>query len=428
MRQKKCGYRRVMAGFLALTMMALTLGGCGSRPQSNGEKERLRLPKQVVSLAEAPALSGSPVTLTRKDSEPLAVFTKDLFEEALVAARATNAENPVLSPVSVYLAMMVTAYTNEAPDEGQIAEWETLFGVPQDQWNDWGTRLMKHMNWSKGDSCVSAANSLWLDTGMSLSEDVLQRISQKLYVDVYQGDLQGNDIVEAINRWVDHQSRGMIPQFKDEPYEDAVVMSILNAVYLEAKWRMPFAASGIQEKIFYTAQNEEVTAEFMTDMLCQRAYVQQERWDGVLLPYLNGNLAFAALRPTAGQTVDELLLSLEAEDWAICCDQAVDTLMNFSIPKFTVEYRQVLTDVLAQMGLNRVLADSGIGVGQTVKIQVDQDGTKAVAVTEMTAAGAIEIPEEPPLEIHFDQPFVYAVIDTATQIPLFVGVLDRPVQ
>jgi len=431
MRQKRHGHRRVTgwtAGVLTLAMVLMTLCGCSQQPQGGGKEVPLRLPAQVVSLAEAPSLKGSPVSLTRKDGAPLATFTKELFETALLEARAAHAENPVLSPVSVYLAMMVTAYTQDSLDEGQITEWESLFGVPREQWDTWGTKLMRHLNWSKEESCVAAANSLWLDTDISLQDDVLQRVSQHLYTDVYQGDLQSEKIVKAINNWVDHQSRGMIPEFRQEPYSDTIFMSILNAVYLEAKWQEPFTPSGIREKIFYTAQKEEVTAEFLTDGLCQRAYVRQEEWDGILLPYRDGNLAFVALRPTAGQTADELLLSLKVEDWGLCCDQAVDTLMNFSMPKFSVEYKQSLTDVLARMGLGTVLSDSGIGVGQTVKIQVDQDGTKAVAVTEATAAGAITLPDDPPLEIHFDQPFVYAVIDTATQIPLFMGVLDRPVQ
>ncbi|MBP3701874.1 MAG: hypothetical protein J6I64_08285 [Lachnospiraceae bacterium] len=421
-------WKRRIAGIMAVVMMLAALGGCDKEPLEDGGDSALMLPDQMVSLVERPELVGSPVALAQRDSAPLVTFSVDLIRASWKSARERGAENPVLSPVSVYLAMMVTACSSAQTDAEQLAEWEALFGVPEKEWDTWGTKLMRHLNWSKEDSCVTATNSLWLDEGMSLAEEVLQRISQHLYTDVYQGDLQSEKIMQAINEWVDHKTQGMIPQFLQAPYDEMTFLSILNAVYLEAKWQEAFLPPRIQEKIFYTAQEEEILAEYLTDSLCHRAYLQTENWDGVLLPYRDGNLAFAALRPMAGQSADDLLMTLEGKDWSACCENAVETLMNFSMPKFTVEYRQMLTDSLAQMGLEDVLADGGIGIGQTVKIQVDEDGTKAAAVTAVTAAGMIELPEETPLEIHFDRPFVYAVIDTVSGIPLFVGVLDCPVQ
>ena len=413
-----------MACLIAALLVVTALCGCGSMSQKSGKKSEVKLPRQVISLAEAPVISGSPVALNRQDGRLLTEFSQELLKAAWAEDRT---ENSVLSPVSVYLAMMVTACSNDLADQTQIAEWESLFGVTEDQWDAWGTKMMRHLNWAKEDSCVTTADSMWLDTEMTLAEDAMQRISQHLYTDVYQGDLQSKDIVKAINAWVDYNTQGMIPEFRKDPYDDMTYMSILNVVYLEAKWQQSFEASSTKEKMFYTASGEEVAAEFMQDFLCRRAYVQTENWDGIVLPYQDGNLAFVALRPAAGQSVDELLLSLEAEDWGTCCVNAVDTLMNFSMPKFTLDYRQVLTDALAQMGLTDVLQESGVGVGQTVRIQVDEDGTKAAAVTEVTAAGMIEVTEEP-LEIHLDHPFVYAVVDTVAQIPVFVGILDWPVQ
>ena len=425
MKKKKSDFRRYAACLTAVLLLVTALCGCSDPSQNGDPNSVLKLPNQVSTLAEAPAIAGSQVALDRQDSEPLSQFSEALIRAAWSEDRA---ENAVLSPVSVYLAMMVTACSNESMDPGAMAEWETLFGVSQEQWDLWGTKLMRHLNWSKEDSCVAAANSVWLDTDMVLTDSALQRISQHLYTDVYQGDLQSDEIVKAVNAWVNHKTQGMIPQLRQDPYEDMTEISVLNSVYLEAKWQQGFLASRTQEEVFYTADGKEVTTEFLQDYLCRRAYVQTEDWDGVMLPYRDGNLAFVALRPSAGQSVDDLLLSLEAEDWTTCCEDAVDTLMNFSMPKFTVEHRQLLTDALAQMGMDAVLEENQIGIGQAVKIQVDEDGTKAAAVTEVTAAGAIDSPEEPPLEIHFDQPFVYAVVDTVTQIPLFVGVMDCPVQ
>ena len=53
-------------------------------------------------------------------------------------------------------------------------------------------------------------------------------------------------------------------------------------------------------------------------------------------------------------------------------------------------------------------------------IELDRNGTKAAAVTAVIAK-ASSMPVESPIEIRMDRPFVYALVDTETGIPLFIG-------
>lgn len=56
-------------------------------------------------------------------------------------------------------------------------------------------------------------------------------------------------------------------------------------------------------------------------------------------------------------------------------------------------------------------------------IELDENGTKAAAVTGviMTETAA-EMPEH---SVVFDRPFVYAIIDTETNLPLFLGTVTE---
>lgn len=63
---------------------------------------------------------------------------------------------------------------------------------------------------------------------------------------------------------------------------------------------------------------------------------------------------------------------------------------------------------------------------QKVKLIVDEEGTEAAAVTEVIMAAGCAMPEKQPVELHFDRPFAYAVIDLATGVPLFQGVMESP--
>lgn len=414
----KKNIRRRVAWIMALVLVVGALCGCDSPAQKN-RKDTLKLPEQITVVAEAKEIKGSPVAISAQDDSPVAAFSQQLMEQALKEARNMGAENVVLSPVSVYLALLVTASVESAD---QQASFEQVLSMPKQQWLTAGEQWMRQLNWEKEGAKVRASNSMWLDEGISMEQEVLDQLAEKLYTDVYQGDLQGEEIVEAINAWVDHKTEGMIQKFRQDPYNQAVMRSILNAVYMEGKWLDEFLPSDVREKIFYTVDGKEVTTDFLTDFLCRHRYIKTEEMDGVVLPYRDGNLAFVALRPTKGQGVDALLNSLGPSDWREISTGAIDTLMDFSMPKFTVEYQQTLTDVLADMGVSLQM-----GIGQKVKIQVDEEGTKAAAVTEVTAAGAIQVTEDP-IQMHLDHPFVYSVIDLVTGVPLFVGVMDQPVQ
>ena len=54
-------------------------------------------------------------------------------------------------------------------------------------------------------------------------------------------------------------------------------------------------------------------------------------------------------------------------------------------------------------------------------IDVNRQGTKAAAVTDVMVDGAMEIEDEPPI-LALDRPFVYAIVDMATGMPIFLGV------
>ena len=78
------------------------------------------------------------------------------------------------------------------------------------------------------------------------------------------------------------------------------------------------------------------------------------------------------------------------------------------------------------MGSGRDGAPLFIGdVQQAVKLQVDEEGTKAAAVTEVAPEDGAACMEDP-LVLCLDSPYLYFVLDTESGAPLFVGVAEQP--
>ena len=59
-------------------------------------------------------------------------------------------------------------------------------------------------------------------------------------------------------------------------------------------------------------------------------------------------------------------------------------------------------------------------------IEVDREGTRAAAVTAITldTCNAIEV-SNPPMYITLDRPFVYAIVDNETGLPVFLGCVNQ---
>lgn len=110
------------------------------------------------------------------------------------------------------------------------------------------------------------------------------------------------------------------------------------------------------------------------------------------------------------------------------------------MPKFKADTSLELSEILSGMGMplafDAELADfSGIGscgdltihidrVIHKTHIDVDELGTKAGAATvvEMLAEGAMMQMET----VILDRPFLYAIVDENTKLPVFIGTVEKP--
>ena len=156
-----------------------------------------------------------------------------------------------------------------------------------------------------------------------------------------------------------------------------------------------------------------------------------------------GRLAFFALMPglypdspDLGQWLD----ALEGDALSRLVLGAEETLfLHLALPKFEAEWSGQLQDSLRDLGLDAAftpgLADfSGMGdhpngyflsqVIHAAKIQVNEKGTEAAAATVVTMPAAGEAPEDPPVELVFDRPFLYGIMDLQNGVPLFLGTYE----
>lgn len=364
----------------------------------------------------------------------------DLGAGLMQYAAAQEAENPVLSPLSAYLCL---AMLMPGANENTKAEFEKILGADWDYVSALAADIAAQLEKTGGSTKLDLANSIWTDDDKAvIEEEWLKTVKAYFGPDIYSADLPSSEALKAINKWVNDKTNGMIPKLHDENYDKDTIMVLLNALYMKADWAHKFEGQDTYDREFTKADGSTVTVPFMNMFEAYESYIKTEDAEGIMLPYDDGRLAFIALKPDDGDARKYAAGFTGAKLKEALAAAKADTFVTVNMPKFDTEYSVYLTDALKAMGMTDAfdpdLADlSGAGRGvdgplyisyvfQKVKVDVNEEGTEAAAVTEIATAEGCALPADEPIVLTFDKPFVYAIVDTGTGVPLFAGVMENP--
>lgn len=371
------------------------------------------------------------------DEDAMWNFSYNMLKENL------NETNPVLSPMSAYLAMGMVGLGAKGDT---LTEFENVMGKGLQ--NIAGTLMQELPTWlndtrEEKKSVLNVANAVWVDETMNPDEGWVKNVSDIYAAEAYRGVLSSEGVKRDINKWVEKKTNALIKEFLAEPLDVETKMALFNTIYFYGEWVSEFEKTNTYKEDFTTTDKEIVQVDMMHDERTE-FYVKNENMDGVVMDYKYGNMAFVALKPTAGQTVRELYEALNYEELAEVLDSGSNELVKLKLPKFEVEFDKKLNETLQNMGIKRAfdeqLADfTGLGytengvplyislVRQKAVVKLDEEGTEAAAVTMVAMKEcAMAMPTKEPIEVYFDEPFLYMIMDMESRTPLFIGVMDNP--
>lgn len=418
-----------------LTLSLLPVAGCGQDspdPLSRNAPQPLHTDTEKLltdaDLPEAEAMTGLlPESVNR--------FGLTFFE------KLDAGQNQFFSPYSISTALSILHL-----GAGGVArqEIETVLGITDpDAW-DGQMKLYREKKWPE-DTKLLTANSLWISPWLDRSADIETAfLTPALFyyqAEVFEADFanNGEQVAKEISDWVEQNTGGMLRNYQTAS-DATTVMSILNAVYFAGKWEQPFQGEDTKAdgRFRDAAGNVQQDIPIMYQHGVRLRYMETDTFKGVELPYKDSSLAMDILLPAADASVPGVSryhsLSVEEQEalWR-SFDQAdfqeIDTL---GLPAFTMDISvNGMREILEDMGIRDVFREDTdldkIGEGTFVsdishraKIEVDEEGTRAAAVTEIaTKDGAAFVTDT--LDFIADRPFVYVIRDTETGMILFMG-------
>lgn len=353
-------------------------------------------------------------------------FTAAQMDFALNLLKGSyTGENTLVSPLSATLALSMLA--NGAGGETLSQIEDVLCGsIPIDAWNEYLKYYVNHLPTSDKVK-LHQANSIWFADSptLSLRPGFLQTVTDYYNAELYAAPFD-DDTKNEINNWISDNTDGLIENALNELNG---VMCLINALVFDGKWATPYEENDIYDRPFHNADGTTDTVDMM---FCKTSgYLQSDSARGFMKAYDGGDYAFVAILPNENLTLTEYMENLTAEDLTELLNSSRRGEVQTGLPQFEYEYAFYLDDILKDLGMTDAfdctradfssMADDLYvsSILQKTRIIVDAKGTKAAATTIviMAPTGA-PIQAEP---IILDRPFLYMIVDTQTNLPIFLG-------
>ena len=371
-------------------------------------------------------------------NEALASFGLKLLQKT----READKQSPLVSPLSVALALSMTA---NGADGNTLAQFQEVLGggVDLEELNAACAQYLSDYQGLLGSSQCRIANSLWKDHSGGIYEDFVSKCRGYYSAQVYEAELSEPRIVDDLNGWVSDKTNKMIPQIIDQPFPEETACLLVNALYLKNSWLSEFDPLSTHTMDFHHAGGPDSQVEYLRKFDTQLSYLNGKGAQGVALPYDDGRLAFVAILPDLYPDSPDLgqwLNNLEGNSLSQLIINREDALfLSFAMPKFSAEWKGNLEDTLPLLGLEDAfvpgaadfssLGDSpeGYYISQVIhatKIEVNEKGTEAAAATVVDALAGSAAPPQEGITLVLDRPFLYGIVDLYTGVPLFLGTYE----
>jgi len=355
----------------------------------------------------------------------LTTFSERMFAQQQLA----DAQNPVISPLSIFYAL---AMADEGAHGDTAAAFEEVFGMPVEDARQLAAYMLGQLSSPGEGTTVNVANSAWLDDSFKIEQAWVDLISAYYEATVYNTDLQAKGTVDLVNQWISEKTNKLIPKMIETIGEDTIAL-LINAIYLKADWAVQFDPNKTYDNEFVNGDGTSVYVPFMTSGAMTRLVIDTANAEGVILPYADGRLAFLAAMPKAGSFNFDGTVIPDLRAAAQQCENVI-----LEMPKFHTEYgaadmKPALTSLGLGVAFEPGVADfSGMApnlfisaVLHKVSMSVGEEGTEAAAAT-VISIDLTSAPLEQPIRIVFNRPYLYAVVDTVTGLPLFIGWMEDP--
>ena len=404
---------------LSAAVLAAALAGCEPIAGSGGDEPLAKLPRPLTS------------------SEQALIGASNQFAFGLLreASRADTSSNVFLSPLSASMALGMTMNGARGPTfEGMRSALG--FGAMQPAEINAAYRSLIDLLLGLDEGVdMRVANSIWVRRGFPLHDAFVQSSLQSFDAKVSTLDFADPAAVGTINTWVSQGTNGKITKLLERIDPD-MVMYLINAVYFKGNWTQQFDPKRTTETPFMRADGRPLRVQMMHLPKAKIRLLESPDVQIADLAYGREAFSMTLLLPPRSQDLERWAGTITDAQWQGWMGQMREAQMDVYLPRFRLEYEQVLNGTLKALGMQTAFDDvaadfSGMSplgadlfideVKQKTFLEVNEKGTEAAAATSV-GVGVTSLPPS----FMADRPFMLVIRERLSGTILFVGLIGAP--
>ena len=356
------------------------------------------------------------------------------FTAGSTALALAGEGNGVYSPISLWFALAMLAETTDGDSRREILD--ALGAEDVEQLWEWADSLWHALYTDDGTAAVLLGTSMWLDRGVDFNQDTLDALAEHYYAGSYQMPMGTGEADQALADWTAEQTRGLIgAEGKVLETTPDTLMVLASTLYAMGRWVNEFQPENNTDDVFTTADGTEQMAEFM-HRTEDANFIRREGYQAAALNSTAGQMVFVL--PDEGVAPRDLLADPDfLGSLDVYGEDGIYGEVQWSLPKFDVSSDLDLKSTLTGLGITSVLDPEASDFSpltslepvwldqakQIARVQVDELGSQAAAVTRLAAAGSGAPPEDPKICVmDLDRPFLFVI--RSGDAVLCAGVVD----
>ncbi len=359
------------------------------------------------------------------------------FARATLGADEQQTEaNYVYSPVSTWLCYEM--FLGGTSDSIQKDLKEALESQAMTDEAKLQAILQLSHDYQNAESAIQIQNALFVAEDSQFQAEYLNYAAHFLPA-LYTIDLEhhAHEVTEKINQLINEKTQGLIPRFYQDDLSPSLKSILMNITSLDASWLTEFQESETQDGDFHLEDGSSVQVPLMHQKISDdMLYAADEKAEYLRKPY-QGPENMILILPREGESPQAALEHYLEQRESLDLDPYE---VDITLPRFTIESSFDLKGLLSQIGLENLfdpafahemaglLEDKALFIDsskQVAKIEVNEKGTRAAAVTDIATRESAAMPQETKeVTIRFDRPFAFLIMDG--DLVLFQGVVTNP--